>query len=134
MKKTLVLAIAAGMLLSLTGAAMAESYGWYFSQSGNDATGDGSTDNPWKTLSKAKTQINAADSSDTVNLYFKRGDTWTVNTLRKTVLHGFEISSRSHCNIGFSLVGIEHPRRLIPPVLFCTASHNPGYSVVRPAN
>jgi F5/8 type C domain-containing protein/parallel beta helix pectate lyase-like protein len=80
MKKTLVLAIVAGMLLSLTGAAMAESYGWYFSQSGNDVTGDGSTDNPWKTLSKAKTQIDAADSSDMVNLYFKRGDTWTKDT------------------------------------------------------
>lgn len=79
--------------------ANAATYNWYFSDdaagnaAGNDSTGDGSIGNPWKTLSKAKTQIDTAGSGDTVNLYFDRGDTWTVNTLLKVQIHGFEVES-----------------------------------------
>jgi len=79
--------------------ANAATYNWYFSDDaagnavGNDSTGDGSIGNPWKTLSKAKTQIDTANSGDTVNLYFDRGDTWTINTLLKAETHGFEIES-----------------------------------------
>ena len=79
--------------------ANAATYNWYFSDdaagnaAGNDTTGDGSIGNPWKTLSKAKTQIDTAGSGDTVNLYFDRGDTWNVNTLLKVQIHGFEVES-----------------------------------------
>ena len=95
MKKTLLFAIVAMMLSSLTGAAVAGTYNGYFSQSGSDTGGDGSMGDPWKTLSKAKTQIDAADSSDTVNLYFKRGDTWTANTaaINKINCHGLLVSA-----------------------------------------
>lgn len=68
-------------------------YNWYFSQAGNDSTGDGSSGDPWETLAKAKTQIDTAGSGDTVNIYFNRGDTWDVNTLLKSEIHGFEIES-----------------------------------------
>lgn len=87
------------MLCSLPLLANAATYNWYFSDdaagnaAGNDTTGDGSIGNPWKTLSKAKTQIDTAGSGDTVNLYFDRGDTWTVNTLLNLQTHGFEVES-----------------------------------------
>jgi len=92
MKKVLFLVIVAGMLLSLTGAAMAESHSWYFSQSGNDSAGDGSTGNPWKTLPKAKTQIDTVNSSEIVNLFFKCGDTWTMDSTAKLQVHGLAVS------------------------------------------
>ncbi|MCD4769775.1 MAG: right-handed parallel beta-helix repeat-containing protein [Bacteroidales bacterium] len=66
--------------------ANAATYNWYFSDDaagnavGNDRTGDGSIGNPWKTLNKAQTEIDAVTSADTVNLYFDRGDTWADDT------------------------------------------------------
>lgn len=93
MNKTLVFAIVAGMLLSLTGAVIAESHSWYFSQSGNDSTGDGSIGNPWKSLSKAQNEINNADADEIVNLFFKRGDTWSFDSIVRTIVHGLWIGS-----------------------------------------
>ena len=49
---------------------------YYFAQSGNDSTGDGSSGNPWKTLSKAQAIHDAAGSTANLRLRFKRGDTW----------------------------------------------------------
>ena len=81
MKKIFVLAIVAGVMwISSPDVSAVNDYNWYFSQSGNDTTGDGSIGNPWKTLSKAQTQIDTADSSDTVSLYFNGGDEWAVNS------------------------------------------------------
>lgn len=70
-------------------------YNWYFSQSGNDSTGDGSSGNPWKTLAKAQTEIDTAGSADTVNLFFNRGDTWTMDTdaVVTTPVYGLTIGS-----------------------------------------
>jgi len=82
----------------------AASYNYYFSDdaagnpAGSDASGDGSEANPWKTLSKAKSAINALSAGDTVNLYFDRGDTWDINTGKSTV---FQVSSSNPVvNIG----------------------------------
>lgn len=47
---------------------------YYFSQSGDDATGDGSEGDPWQTLVKAQATHDAASSD--VGLFFKRGDVW----------------------------------------------------------
>ena len=64
----------------------AATYNYYFSDdaagnpAGNDTLGDGSQGNPWKTLSKAQSAINALGSGDTANLYFDRGDTWAIST------------------------------------------------------
>ena len=44
---------------------------YYFSQSGDDTTGDGSIGNPWKTQAKC----NAEMAPDT-GFFFKRGDVW----------------------------------------------------------
>ena len=61
--------------------AMAASFGWYFSQStGNDSTGLGTIGKPWKSLSKVQMQLDSAGPSDIVIVYFKRGDTWRVNS------------------------------------------------------
>jgi len=51
--------------------------------------------NPWKTLSKANTKVNDANVDDTVNLFFNRGDTWTMNTaaVSKTYVYGFKVDS-----------------------------------------
>lgn len=51
---------------------------YYFSQSGDDDTGDGSQNTPWKTLAKAQTIHNA--SSGNTAFLFKRGDEWTETT------------------------------------------------------
>lgn len=66
-------------------------YNWYFSQSGNDDSNNGTEFNPWKTFSKAKTEINLVNNTDVVNLYFKCGDIWEVDTLIKRQVHGFDI-------------------------------------------
>jgi hypothetical protein len=93
MKKRLVLTIVTGMLLSLTETSMAATYNWYFSQSGSDTGGDGSIGDPWQTLSKAKTKIDSVAINDIVNLFFKRGDTWSMNTTVKRLVHGFEVEN-----------------------------------------
>jgi len=80
--------VAVALLLTfcLCTPAWGATYNYYFSDdaagnaAGDDTTGDGSEGTPWKTLSKAQSAINALDSSDTANLYFDRGDTWTVST------------------------------------------------------
>ena len=104
MKKALVLVIVAGMLLSLTGAAVAETYNWYFSQSGSGSTC--SQEFPGKWLSSqqvgyvsgettAQNKIDSVNSDDIVNLYFNRGDTWTFNTDRasKIIDYGLIVGS-----------------------------------------
>jgi len=81
--------------------ANAATYNWYFSDdaagnaAGNDSKGDGSIGNPWKTLSKAQAEINNANSDDTCNLYFDKGDTWSFNTgvAVKTTTFGLKIDS-----------------------------------------
>ena len=47
---------------------------FYFSDAGNDITGDGSQGNPWKSIAKAQKVLDA--SSGNVALLFKRGDVW----------------------------------------------------------
>lgn len=52
---------------------------YYFSNSmGDDTTGDGSEDDPWKTVAKANTVI-AASTGD-IRCRFKRGDVWRENS------------------------------------------------------
>ncbi len=88
-------------LCSLPLLANAATYNWYFSDdaagnaAGNDTTGDGSEAKPWKTLSKAQSQIDSVNSGDTVNLYFDRGDTWSYNSAQvsKRVTYGIEIGT-----------------------------------------
>lgn len=56
----------------------AATYNYYFSNAGRGSIcSEGS---PCATLSVAQSKIDAANSSDTVNLYFKRGDIWSMNT------------------------------------------------------
>lgn len=51
---------------------------YYFSQSGDDSTGDGSIATPWKTIAKAQAVHDAG--SGNVALLFKRGDEWRETT------------------------------------------------------
>lgn len=51
---------------------------YYFAQSGNDTTGNGSEATPWQTIAKAQTTLTA--SSGNIALVFKRGDTWEEQT------------------------------------------------------
>ena len=67
-------------------AAYAATYNWYMSNSsngnpaGNDSTGDGSQGRPWASLSKAQSAIRTLNATDTVYLFFDRGDIWTWNS------------------------------------------------------
>ena len=63
----------------------AATYNWYFDADAADDTGAGTEGDPWKTLAKAQTQIDAADSGDIANLYFDRSDTWAVSTGQSNV-------------------------------------------------
>ena len=96
-KTKLFLAVFSSIFLSmgLTGITEAATYNWYFSQSGSDTGGDGSMGDPWKTLSKAKTKIDSVAINDIVNLYFKRGDTWSANTaaVSKETCPGINVGS-----------------------------------------
>lgn len=51
---------------------------YYFANSGNDTTGDGSESTPWKTLAKAQAIHDA--SSGNIALLFKAGDAWTATS------------------------------------------------------
>lgn len=51
---------------------------YYFSQSGDDTTGDGSQGNPWKTKTKANSVISALTGA--AAFLFNRGDTWEDTT------------------------------------------------------
>lgn len=53
---------------------------YYFSTSGDDATGDGSEANPWQSIAKAN-EVSAAN----VALKFKRGDVWRFVSTTLTV-------------------------------------------------
>ena len=51
---------------------------YFFSQAGNDTTGNGSQATPWRTIAKANEIINA--SSGNIRLRFNRGDIWRETT------------------------------------------------------
>jgi hypothetical protein len=56
-------------------------YEWYFSTSGNDSTGNGSQETPWKSLAKINSQIaTLTNGTDSATIYLKRGDTWTLTS------------------------------------------------------
>src|SRR5207302_4976941 len=54
---------------------------YYFAQSGDDASGDGSQTRPWKTLAKASAVLAAAPQTADVRLRFRRGDVWREATV-----------------------------------------------------
>ena len=58
----------------------AGTYNYYFSNSGGGSTCI--QNSPCSSISQAQSKINSANSGDTVNLYFKRGDSWTFKLLR----------------------------------------------------
>ena len=60
----------------------AATYNFYFSNNGSGSTC--SENKPCATVSDAQKKVDMAGSSDTVNLYFKRGNTWTANTAAKS--------------------------------------------------
>ena len=60
----------------------AATYNFYFSKNGGGSTC--SEKSPCANVSDAQTKVNGAGSSDTVNLYFNRGDTWSFNTAAAT--------------------------------------------------
>jgi len=66
----------------------AATYNYYFSNAGGGSTC--SIGSPCANLSDAQTKIDAHGSGDTVNLYFNRDDTWTMNTpaVAKVVNYG----------------------------------------------
>jgi hypothetical protein len=49
---------------------------YYFSQSGDDASGDGSEANPWRSLARAQQVLDATAPGGDVALLFRRGDIW----------------------------------------------------------
>jgi len=65
-------------LLLFAGQAWGATYNWYFSNAGNDTTGDGTEGTPWATAAKAQTQIHATSTDDVVNVFWNRGDTFSV--------------------------------------------------------
>jgi len=67
----------------------AATYNYYFSNAGSGSTC--SQASPCANLYDAKTKISAVSSGDTVNLYFNRGDTWSVDTTAKKACHGLFI-------------------------------------------
>ena len=60
----------------------AATYNFYFSTKGDGSTC--SEKSPCAKVSDAQTKVNGAGSSDTVNLYFNRGDTWSFKTAAAT--------------------------------------------------
>lgn len=88
MKKLFLLTITFILFFTIPSFASAATFNWYFSNStGNDTSGNGTIEKPWKSLSKMQNQINSRGYNDTVNIYLKRGDTWTVNTTSSTLSH-----------------------------------------------
>lgn len=51
---------------------------FYFAQNGNDETGWGTPDRPWRSLAKAQSVLNS--SAGDIRLRFRRGDTWREST------------------------------------------------------
>jgi hypothetical protein len=71
---------------------------YYFANNGSDAnTPCTSLDSPCKTLGKAQAIIDSKSSGDTVNLYFNRGDIWSMDTaaVSKTSVYGLDVTSSS---------------------------------------
>ncbi|MCK5510096.1 right-handed parallel beta-helix repeat-containing protein, partial [Candidatus Parcubacteria bacterium] len=79
-------------------------HNWYFSMSGGGSVCSQASPCKWLSSNQvgyvagqttAQNKIDSVDSSKTVNLYFKRGDTWSVNTVavNKTVCHGFLVGA-----------------------------------------
>ena len=71
---------------------------YYFSSSGDDATGDGTIGNPFETISKAQTLL-AASSGD-IALLFKRGEEFPSET-------GLTVSGKNNVTIGAYGVGAD---------------------------
>ena len=71
----------------------AATYNFYFSTSGGGSTC--SEKSPCTKVSDAQAKVNDAGFSDTVNLYFKRGDTWSFDTAAatKTLCFGIFVGS-----------------------------------------
>lgn len=71
----------------------AATYNYYFSNAGSGSTC--SEVAPCANLSDAQTKIDNANSGDTVNLYFNKGDTWTMDTdaVSPTIVYGLDIGS-----------------------------------------
>ena len=65
-------------LFLICASAQGSTYSYYFSNAGGGTTC--SEVSPCATLAVAQAKINAANSDDTVNLYFNKGDTWTENS------------------------------------------------------
>ena len=81
------------IIFSLVSTLHAATYNYYFSNSGGGSTC--SVDRPCANVSDAKHKVDAAASLDTVNLYFKRGDSWTFKTaaVSKTNTHGLLVDT-----------------------------------------
>ena len=71
----------------------AATYNFYFSKNGSGPTSLEKT--PCANVSDTQTKINGAGSSDTLNLYFNRGDTWSFKTAAatKTLCFGIFVGS-----------------------------------------
>lgn len=104
MKKLLYILIFLFCFASLANAA---TYSYYFADGEGDA-GTCLVDDPCETLAKAQALIDAASSSDTVNLYFNRGDTWTENT-GQTSYHFYAPSTGPTVNIDAYGAGGDYP-------------------------
>ena len=70
----------------------AATYKYYFSNSGGGS--ECSQGSPCASLNDAQKKVDAAGSSDTVYLFFKRGDKWTVQTqyASRTRCYGIDVS------------------------------------------
>jgi hypothetical protein len=77
--------------LRISYCAQARATNYYFSQSGNDSTGNGSQGSPYKTIAKANALI--AASSGNMGCFFNRGDTWA------------ETAGITNAGIGFVTIG-----------------------------
>lgn len=49
---------------------------FYFSREGDDSTGDGSMERPWRSLAQARRALAGAPAIGGIGLYFRRGDTF----------------------------------------------------------
>lgn len=70
---------------------------FYFSQEGDDETGDGSIANPWKSLSKA--QFTLLSTGGDVALLFRRGDEWNSSTGLNVPFHNVTIGAYGDPNL-----------------------------------
>ncbi len=61
---------------------------YYFSQSGNDTTGNGTQGNPYKSIAKAQALHDAAADPANIAFLFKRGDEWNEAT-------GFDVTKKN---------------------------------------